>query len=150
MRRLRVGIVDLAANGPTHTLWSRVMQANFVSIMPQVLAVWCEEAGHEVTFVAYTGREDLQRELPDDTDVLFIGAYTNAAHTAAAISHRYRSRGTVTAIAGPHARCYPEDAARYFDYVLGFTDRETLRDVLQECAQHRPIGVHITASQQPK
>jgi len=149
MRRLRVGIVDLAANRPLRSLWSRVMQANFVSIMPQVLAVWCEEAGHEVTFVAYTGREDIDRALPRDTDVLFIGAYTNAAHTAAAISHRYRSRGTVTAIGGPHARCYPEDAARYFDYVLGFTDKSVVEEVLRERAPHRPLGRRISADRQP-
>ena len=52
-------------------------------------------------------------------------------------------------IGGPHARCYPEDAARYFDYVLGFTDRETLRDVLRDCSQHRPAGVHLAAARQP-
>ena len=51
---------------------------------------------------------------------------------------------------GPHARCYPEDAARYFDYVLGFTDKGSLRDVLRDCSQHRPAGVHIAAAQQPK
>ena len=27
-------------------------------------------------------------------------------------------------LGGPHARCYPEDALQYFDYVLGFTDRD--------------------------
>ncbi len=53
-------------------------------------------------------------------------------------------------IGGPHARCYPEDAARYFDYVLGFTDKGTLRDVLRDCSQHRPEGVHLAASQQPR
>ena len=33
--------------------------------------------------------------------------------------------GAITVIGGPHARCYPEDTARYFDYVLGFTDKGT-------------------------
>jgi hypothetical protein len=62
----------------------------------------------------------------------------------------FRSKGAITVIGGPHARCYPEDALRYFDYVLGFTDRETLRDVLRDCCQHRPVGIHIAARQQPK
>jgi hypothetical protein len=61
----------------------------------------------------------------------------------------FRAKGAVTVIGGPHARCYPEDAGRYFDYVLGFTDRETLRDVLQDCSQHRPVGMHIAAKRQP-
>ena len=120
-------------------LWSRVMNANFASIMPQVIAVWCEEEGHEVHYVCYTGVETLDQVLPTDLDVLFIGAFTEAAQLAYAISHLFRRRGTVTVLGGAHARCYPEDAARYFDYVLGFTDRELLRDVLSECApaEHR-------------
>src|SRR5262249_42254678 len=49
----------------------------------------------------------------------------------------------------PHARCYPQDALRYFDYVFGFTDREALRGVLADCAPHRPLGVHVAARRQP-
>ena len=61
------------------------MNANLASIMPQVLGVWCEEAGHEVTYVCYTGGDDLLTELPSDLDVLFIGAFTQAAQLAYAI-----------------------------------------------------------------
>src|SRR5438093_8670408 len=43
----------------------------------------------------------------------------------------------------------PEDARRYFDYVLGFTDRAVIRDVLQDCARHRPLGLHRAAPRQP-
>jgi len=86
----------------------------------------------------YTGFENLLTELPDNFDVVFIGAFTEAAHTAYALSNLFRSRGAITVIGGPHARCYPEDSARYFDYVLGFTDQGTLRDVLRDCSQHRP------------
>ena len=32
-------------------------------------------------------------------------------------------RGAVTVLGGPHARCYPEDAQKYYDYVLGFTEQ---------------------------
>ena len=63
MRRLRVVILDLLTKGPSNSLWSRAMQPNFASIMPQVVGVWCEEAGHDVRFLCYTGREDLTREL---------------------------------------------------------------------------------------
>jgi hypothetical protein len=125
------------------------MQPNFASIMPQAVAVWCEEAGHAVTYVCFTGTEDLDRELPPDVDVLFIGAFTNAAHFAAAISTQFQKRGTVTVLGGPHARCYPEDAARYFDYVLGFTDRSTILEVLRDCAPHRPVALQLSATRQP-
>jgi hypothetical protein len=70
------------------------------------------------------------------------------AQAAYAISNLYRSRGAVTVLGGPHARCYPEDAARYFDYVLGFTDRNTIDDVLRDCTAHRPVGLQLSAKQQ--
>jgi hypothetical protein len=149
VKKLRIGIIDLVSRGPTRALYARVMNPNLASIMPQVIGVWCRQEGHDVTFVCYTGLEDLLEELPAGVDIVFIGAFTEAAHTAYALSNLFRSKGAVTVIGGPHARCYPEDARRYFDYVLGFTDRETLRDVLRDCSPHRPSGIYLSASQQP-
>ena len=123
-RRRTIGILDLVTKSPRNSLYGRLMNANLASIMPQVLGVWCEEAGHEVRYVCYTGGEDLLDELPADLDVLFIGAFTQAAQLAYALSNLFRARGAVTVLGGPHARCYPEDAQQYFDYVLGFTDRK--------------------------
>jgi len=81
-RKLRIGIIDLVTKGPTRALFARVMNANLASIMPQVVGVWCEELGHEVTFVCYTGFENLVDELPEQVDLLFICAFTEAALTA--------------------------------------------------------------------
>lgn len=149
MRRLQVVVIDLVTRGPTRTLYARAMNANLASIMPQVIAAWCEADAHEVTYVCYTGLEDLERELPARADLVFIGAFTEAALLAYALSNRFRSLGAVTALGGPHARCYPEDAARHFDYVLGFTDRGVLRDVLRDCCPHRPRGTYVAARKQP-
>ena len=102
--------------------------------------MWCEAEGHEVTFVCYTGFENLVDELPDRVDLVFIGAFTEAALLAYALSNLFRSRGAVTVLGGPHARCYPEDARKYFDYVVGFTDQAVIREVLRDCSPHRPIG----------
>jgi hypothetical protein len=125
------------------------MHANLASIMPQVVGVWCEAEGHEVTFVCYTGFENLVEELPDQVDLVFIGAFTEAALLAYSLSNLFRSRGAVTVLGGPHARCYPEDARKYFDYVLGFTDQAVIREVLKDCSPHRPIGAHLAAKRQP-
>jgi hypothetical protein len=149
MRRLRIGVIDLVSNGPAHGLWSRLMNANLASIMPQVIAVWCEEAGHSVSYVCYTGYEDLTAALPVETDIVFIGAFSETAQLAYALSALYRQRGTVTVLGGPHARCYPEDSVQYFDYVLGFTDQSIIDDVLRECAPHRPVGLALAAPRQP-
>ena len=149
VRQLRIIVLDLVSKGPTRSLFSRVMNANLASIMPQVVAVWCEQLGHSVRFVCYTGVEDLTHELADDADILIVGAFTRSAQAAYAISNLYRSRGAVTVLGGPHARCYPEDAAKYFDYVLGFTDRATIDDVLRDCTPHRPLGLQLSAKRQP-
>ncbi len=149
MRRLRIGIIDLVSKGPTNALWARVMNANLASIMPQVVAVWCQRAGHDVTLVCYTGSENLAEELPGDLDLLFIGAFTESALLAYAISAQHRSRGVVTVLGGPHARCYPQDAQKYFDYVLGFTSEAVIQDVLHDCSRHAPLGIRLTAPKQP-
>ena len=149
MRKLRIGVLDLASKGPTRALWARVMNANLASIMPQVVAVWCEKAGHDVSFICYTGFEDLSRELPKDLDLMFIGAFTESALLAYAISARLRAQGVVTVLGGPHARCYPQDAQKYFDYVLGFTDEAIIDDVLRDCSSHAPLGIRLSANRQP-
>ena len=149
MRKLQITILDLAAKGPTRKLFHRIMNANLASIMPQAIAVWCEALGHDVRFVCYTGAEDLTEELRHGTDVLFVGAFTRAAQAAYAISNLHRQRGAVTVLGGPHARCYPQDAAKYFDYVLGFTDKTIIGDLLRDPAPQRPVGLQLGAGRQP-
>jgi radical SAM superfamily enzyme YgiQ (UPF0313 family) len=129
-------------------MWMRIMGANFVSIMPQVIAVWCEQQGHDVNLVTYTGRENLVRELPGDVDFVFISSFTEAALLSYALSNLFRSRGAITAIGGPHARCYPQDAQKYFDYVLGFTDEKLIHDVLGDHSKHHP-GLRLSAARHP-
>lgn len=145
----RIGILDLVTKAPTRALYARVMHPSLASVMPQALAVWCEELGHRVRFVCYTGVEDLRAELPAEMDLLFVGAFTQAAQLAYAVSNMFRARGAVTVLGGPHARCYPDDAATYFDYVLGFTDKAVVEEVLRDCAPHRPQGVQLSARKQP-
>ena len=52
-------------------------------------------------------------------------------------------------LGGPHARSYPDDSVKYFDYVLGFTHRSTVKQALNDCSSHQPIGVHLSAKTQP-
>jgi hypothetical protein len=71
--------------------------------------------------------------LPQDVDLVFICSFTHAALLAYALSNFFRSKGAVTVLGGPHARCYPDDAVKYFDYVLGFTHKSTIMEVLDNC-----------------
>ena len=146
---MRVTIIDLAERGPTSDLFKRKMSPSFASIMPQAVAVWCEELGHQVRYLCYTGGEDVTA-LAAETDFLIVGGFTLSAFSAYAIGRIYRDKGAVTALGGPHARCYPEDSARHFDYVLGLTDRRVVEEMLREAAPHRPIGRHLGAPVQPR
>ncbi len=148
-QKLEIGIIDLVSKKPNKKLFARIMNANFASIMPQVVGVWCEEEGHNVTYVCYTGKENLLDELPDNADLVFICAFTEAALTSYALSNLMRSRGAVTVLGGPHARCYPEDSVKYFDYVTGFTDKNIIREILKDCSPHRPEGIYLSAKTQP-
>jgi hypothetical protein len=150
MKKLRIGVIDLVAKGPTHTLWAKIMHANLASIMPQVVAHWCEEEGHEVKMICYTGQEDLSKELPKKVDLIFISSFTHAALLAYSLSNYFRSHGAVTVLGGPHARCYPDDAVNYFDYVLGFTNQSTISEVLNNCSTQRTEGKQLSATRQPQ
>jgi hypothetical protein len=146
---LKVGVIDLVSKGPTNTLWARIMHANLASIMPQVVATWCEQEGHEVELICYTGNENLDDVLPKDINLIFICSFSQAALLAYSLSNYFRSKGVVTVLGGPHARCYPDDAVKYFDYVLGLTHRSTIIDILADCSPHKPVGIHLTANSQP-
>ena len=150
LRKLRIGVIDLVTKGPTKSLYGWVMHANLASIMPQIIATWCEQDGHDVTFMCYTGRESFTDEMPENLDLVFVGAFTQTAQLSYAISAMCRARGAVTVLGGPHARCYPEDSANYFDYVVGFANREIIRDILSDCEEHRPLGRQLAAPTQPE
>lgn len=125
------------------------MNANLASIMPQIISVWCEEEGHDVKFVCYTGFEDIMKELDFEVDVLFISAFSQAAQLSYALSNMFRKKGAITVLGGPHARCYPQDSQKYFDYVIGFTNRQMIKEMLADISQHRPLGVRMEAPKQP-
>jgi len=149
MKKLNIGIIDLIHRGPTNALYYRLMNANLASIMPTVVATWCEETGHEVHFISYTGFEKLEKEFPNKLDLLFVSAFTQAAPLGYSISALFQSKGTVTILGGPHARCFPDDAINYFDYVLGFTSKELILEILQNFKSNPELGEQLSAAGQP-
>ena len=113
-----------------------------VAFMPQVIAVWCEELGHKVHYQIVTSSED---KLNKDLDVVFISSYTSTAYLAYAIADWYTEQGKIVILGGPHARSYSKDSLRYFDYVLGLTDKDLIDLVL-----HRgPAKGYLSADKHP-
>ena len=88
--------------------------------------------------------------MPADLDLLFIGAFTQAAQLAYALSNIFRQRGAVTVLGGPHARCYPEDAGSISITSSASPTATWSNEVLAECAPHRPVGRQLAASRQPR
>ncbi len=149
MRKLHICIIDLINNNRANAFYTRLMYTNYRSIMPQVIGVWCRQKGHDVTYLWYGGFQNLLEKIPEKADLVFISSFSFTAQIAYALSNLFRTMGAVTVLGGSHARCYPEDSCKYFDYVLGLTDKALLVDVLAECTAHRPVGVYLSADRQP-
>lgn len=108
-----------------------ILRRHLYSIMPQVVSVWARRAGHRVHYATYHGQADPTTLLPNDLDIVFISASTQASALAYALAKIYRTAGTMTVLGGPHARCFPADAVRFFDIVVcGACDRRLIDDIL--------------------
>jgi hypothetical protein len=133
-RNMNVGILELVA----YTVppeWNRrrsalALRRHLYSLMPQVVAVWCRRLGHSVHYATYYGQGDPRLQLPDNLDVVFISASTQASALAYALAKLYRLAGTLTVLGGPHAKCFPADALRFFDIVVGQCDEQLIKDIL--------------------
>jgi hypothetical protein len=149
MKAFNICIIDLVFVAPEKPLYQRLMYGNYMSIMPQVVGAWCKQEGHHVTYILHGGLSNILHEIPVETKVAFINAFTYTAQRAYAISSYLRSKGVITILGGPHARCYPEDACKYFDFVLGLTDKDLIRSVLNDIAPNRPEGIYLSCTDHP-
>lgn len=132
--RKRVGVIELMAY-TVSSEWLLLRLVNktkrqMYSIMPQVVSVWCRELGHDVTYATYYGQDDPAAVLPDDLDVVFISASTQASALAYALAKLYRNRGILTVAGGPHAKCFAEDCSRFFDITVTQCDKSLVSDIL--------------------
>jgi radical SAM superfamily enzyme YgiQ (UPF0313 family) len=135
LKKLRIGVIELISDSVWQNWGTRFYGARFkrhyASIMPQVVAVWCEQLGHEVTYATYFGQRDPETLLPRQMDVLFVSTYTHASTTAGALARLHRRRGALTVIGGPHARSFPRDCLRFFDLAVHDCDKELIGDILR-------------------
>jgi radical SAM superfamily enzyme YgiQ (UPF0313 family) len=135
VKRKRVGVIELISDSVWQNWGTRFYGARFrrhyASIMPQVVAVWCEQLGHDVSYATYYGQQDPESLLPRDLDVLFVSTYTHASAVGCALARVHRLRGALTVIGGPHARSFPNDCLRFFDLAVLDCDRGLVDDILR-------------------
>ena len=82
-------------------------------------------------YATYYDQLDPLELLPDDVDVLFVAAYTQASALAYALATLFRRRGALTVIGGPHARSFPTDCLRFFDLAVGDCDKTLVDDIVR-------------------
>jgi hypothetical protein len=131
---MKVGILDILTTPSrswAETAYNGVLTKQYASITPQAIAVWCRQLGHKTFYAAYNGTGDPKRLIPDDVDVVFIAAYTQASALAYALAKLYRAAGTRTVIGGPHAKAYPRDCLRFFDLAVAECDKTLIADILK-------------------
>ena len=130
---MRVGILDILVDSPCTVVnyaYRAVLKKQYSSIAPQAVAVWCRQLGHDVFYASYFGQRDPRRMLPDDLDVIFIATYTQSSALSYALAKLYRSEGILTVIGGPHAKSFPVDCLRFFDFVVQECDKPLIDDLL--------------------
>jgi hypothetical protein len=73
---MRVGVLELLTGtwtkGPAQAIGYALFTKQFAGIMPQSIAVWCRQLGHQVFYATWYGLGDPRRDLPKDLDVVFI------------------------------------------------------------------------------
>jgi radical SAM superfamily enzyme YgiQ (UPF0313 family) len=140
---LRIGILELLAETWT-TSWAQatgyyLTRKQYASIMPQAIAVWCRQMGHEVHYNTWYGVGDPKSKLPNNLDVVFIAAYTQVSPLAYALARLYAKEKTLTVLGGPHAKSFPHDALRFFDLVVTQCDKAVIADILLGAYPKRTI-----------
>ncbi len=145
-RALKIGVLDLLSDAAPQSFGERMygshFRKQFTSITPQAVSVWCRQMGHTVAYATYHGHEAPHTLIPDDVDVLFLCAYTKAAPLAYALAKWFKGHGALTVLGGAHARSFPDDALRFFDWVVGDCDRQLIEDLL---AGHYPRATAISS-----
>lgn len=149
MKKLKVGVLDFLTDSPEKNFFQlKVLHPTYGSVMPQCVAVWAEELGHQVHYDTYIGQDDLFSCMPNDLDVLFISGFSRASFLMYGVSMFYRKRGVITVLGGPHARSFAEHSRSYFDYVVLMTNKEMISSLLQDISP-QPHGVVLDAKKQP-
>ncbi len=131
---MRVGVLELLSPSRA-TSWKQAVEhyattKQYASIMPQAIAVWCRQAGHQMFYATYYGQGDPKEQLPDDLDVVFVAAITKYSALAYALAKLYRRDKTLTVIGGAHAKSFPHDCLRFFDLVVTQCDKQVIADIL--------------------
>ncbi|MEG3640108.1 B12-binding domain-containing radical SAM protein [Magnetococcus sp. PR-3] len=147
---MKVGILEvLNLTTPTwkEKLYHSMISKQLASVMPQAIAVWCRELGHQTYYKTYYGIGKIENAFPDDLDIIFISSSTIYSPIAYALGKLFRKAGIRTVFGGPHAKSYPADCLRFFDLVVKECNKSLIAEILrgeiqsgQYISSSKPLG----------
>jgi radical SAM superfamily enzyme YgiQ (UPF0313 family) len=101
------------------------------SLMLPILAVWAERAGWEAE-VQFRGFPDVEYS---SCDVVALSLYTYLAPLGYKVAERFRAKGAIVIIGGPHAKGCSEEAAEHADLVFDRCDQNAWTSTLLKIEQ---------------
>jgi hypothetical protein len=160
--KMKIGVIELLAHSSeadrsrSRGLVGKLLRQTY-SIMPQVVAVWCRQLGHDVVYSTHYGQSDPIRLLPDEPDVVFVSCTTHTSALAYALGKLYRRRRALTVIGGPHAKSFPHSCRSYFDITVQECDRTLIADILKRrfdspaiVTSRRPVSLPTVEERMPE
>ncbi len=144
MAKLEIGVLEIISDSVAPRSWqARLFDGKYnrlkTGITPQAVAAWCRQLGHEVHYATYYGQQDPKSLLPESLDVVFLSTFTKASPLAYALAKLYRREGSLTVIGGCHAKAFPLDCVRFFDFVVLECDKALVEDILGGAFDRRTV-----------
>ena len=139
MRKLKIGVLEIITTPARNVgdwLADTFQFHQYAGVMPQAIAVWCRNLGHEVHYATYYGTGNLAQLLPHDLDYLFLSCATQNSAIAHVVAKWAQAGGTKVVFGGPHAKSYPYDALKFADLAVKSCNAATVYDILH--GDYRP------------
>jgi hypothetical protein len=130
---VKIAVLELLAGEARFDVFNRAyaqaFRKQFYGVMCQAVAAWLRQAGHDVQYATYYGQAPPEKLVREDRDMVIVSAFTEAAGLAYALAKVFRARGAMTVLGGPHAKCFPEHALRFFDMAVESCVRTQILDL---------------------
>jgi hypothetical protein len=129
---MKISVLEILTNPAQSSyelLFDALVSRQYSSIMPQTVSYWCRSLGHEVVYATYWGFGNILKKLPVDVDVVFVSCPSHLSHLAYAVAKFYQNIA-IRVLGGPHAKCYPQDTLRFFDFAVKRCDRSVIQSIL--------------------
>ncbi len=108
-------------------------------IMLPILAAWSRRLGWEAE-VCFTDSSHV--DYGKDCDVVGISTYTFLASASYHVAERFRERGKIVVIGGPHTKGCAEEAREHADVVFDRCDERAWRELLEAVEAKQIISTH--------